>query len=139
MVIVARFVWVFPATYLPRLSKRVRDRDPSPPWQWPFRIPSPVRGAVSARRRAGAALALPNGEGFPTGTSFCLSVSALFNHHASGTWARAASVIRWLGSRKPGREEPFGGAASEITARRDALADALRSLDAMAEDRELSR
>src|SRR5205823_14641081 len=35
-VIVARFVWVFPATYLPRwLSARVRQRDPSPPWQLP--------------------------------------------------------------------------------------------------------
>src|SRR5256714_3372371 len=35
-VIVARFVWVFPATYLPRfLSARVRKRDPYPPWQLP--------------------------------------------------------------------------------------------------------
>ena len=31
-VIVARFVWVFPATYLPRyLSGRIRDHEPSPP------------------------------------------------------------------------------------------------------------
>src|SRR3954465_12704856 len=37
IVIVARFVWVFPATYLPRLmSQRLRARDPSPPWQWVF-------------------------------------------------------------------------------------------------------
>src|SRR5437762_10502352 len=35
-IIVARFVWVFPATYLPRfLSARVRKRDPYPPWQFP--------------------------------------------------------------------------------------------------------
>src|SRR3981081_261991 len=34
MVVVARFAWVFPATYLPRVLKRVRERDPSPPWQW---------------------------------------------------------------------------------------------------------
>src|SRR5215207_1081340 len=33
-VIVVRFVWVFPATYLPRrLSRRLRDRDPSPSWR----------------------------------------------------------------------------------------------------------
>src|SRR5437868_5177348 len=33
MIIVARFAWVYPATYLPRvLSKRLRERDPSPPW-----------------------------------------------------------------------------------------------------------
>src|SRR5262244_1412726 len=33
--IAARFVWVFPATYLPRwLSPSLRKRDPSPPWTW---------------------------------------------------------------------------------------------------------
>src|SRR6185369_7844929 len=36
VIIVARFAWVYPATYLPRLLKRVRTRDPSPPWQWVF-------------------------------------------------------------------------------------------------------
>src|ERR1700736_899879 len=35
VVIVARFVWVYPATYLPRwLSPSLRWRDPLPPWQW---------------------------------------------------------------------------------------------------------
>jgi monovalent cation/hydrogen antiporter len=33
-VIVVRILWVFAATYLPRfLSKRLRERDPYPPWQ----------------------------------------------------------------------------------------------------------
>jgi len=37
VVIVGRFIWVFPATYLPRrLSRRIAERDPSPPWQGPF-------------------------------------------------------------------------------------------------------
>ena len=35
IVVVARFVWVFPATYLPRwASKSLRRRDPSPPSWW---------------------------------------------------------------------------------------------------------
>src|SRR5205085_5078022 len=34
VIIVARFAWVYPATYWPRLINRVRTRDPSPPWQW---------------------------------------------------------------------------------------------------------
>src|SRR6476661_805007 len=56
IVIVARFAWVFPATYLPRLWRRLRERDPSPPWQWVFVIAfTGVRGAVSLA----AALALP--------------------------------------------------------------------------------
>src|SRR4029077_20123827 len=37
VVIVARFVWMYPAIYVPRwLSASLRRRDPSPPWQWPF-------------------------------------------------------------------------------------------------------
>jgi Na+/H+ antiporter len=33
-IIVVRLVWVFPAAYLPRaLSRRLRERDPYPPWQ----------------------------------------------------------------------------------------------------------
>ncbi|MBV8601908.1 MAG: Na+/H+ antiporter [Candidatus Eremiobacteraeota bacterium] len=55
--IVLRFVWVFPATYLPRmLSRTLRERDPYPPWQYPFIISwSGMRGIVSLT----AALALP--------------------------------------------------------------------------------
>jgi Na+/H+ antiporter len=56
-VILTRFVWVFPATYLPRaLSARVRERDPYPHWRnvtivsW-----AGMRGVVSLA----AALALP--------------------------------------------------------------------------------
>ena len=66
-VIVVRFLWVFPATYLPRkLSPSLRERDPSPPWQAPAFIGwTGMRGAVSLA----AALALPlttdTGEPFP--------------------------------------------------------------------------
>jgi len=66
IVIVARFAWVFPATYLPRLSKRVRERDPSPPWQWVFAIAfTGVRGAVSLAAALALPFALPGGEDFP--------------------------------------------------------------------------
>jgi len=56
-VVVARFVWVFPATYLPRwASERIRRADPYPPWQSPALISwAGMRGAVSLA----AALALP--------------------------------------------------------------------------------
>jgi CPA1 family monovalent cation:H+ antiporter len=56
-VIVIRFLWVFPATYVPRaLSKRIREADPYPPWQYPALISwTGMRGAVSLA----AALAIP--------------------------------------------------------------------------------
>lgn len=56
-VILARFVWMFPATYLPRwLIPVIARNDPSPPWQWPFALAfTGVRGIVSLA----AALAIP--------------------------------------------------------------------------------
>jgi len=55
--IVVRFVWVFPATYVPRwLSPRLRQREPAPQWQDPFVIAfTGIRGVVSLA----AALSIP--------------------------------------------------------------------------------
>ncbi len=55
--IVVRFIWVFPATYLPQLmSTRLRHSDPAPPWQHSFVIAfTGVRGVVSLA----AALSIP--------------------------------------------------------------------------------
>jgi CPA1 family monovalent cation:H+ antiporter len=48
-VIVLRFIWVFPATYLPRwLVPAINRRDPSPPWTTPTVIGwAGMRGAVT--------------------------------------------------------------------------------------------
>jgi CPA1 family monovalent cation:H+ antiporter len=56
-VIVVRIVWVFPFTYLPRrLSRRIRERTPYPPWRHTLIVAwTGMRGAVSLA----AALALP--------------------------------------------------------------------------------
>lgn len=52
-VIVARFVWMYPATYLTRLIPRVRQRDPSPPWRVPTVLSwAGMRGVASGRFRA---------------------------------------------------------------------------------------
>jgi CPA1 family monovalent cation:H+ antiporter len=60
VVIVARFVWMYPATYLPRLIPAVGDRDPNPPWQYPTVLAwAGMRGVVSLA----AAIALA--ENFP--------------------------------------------------------------------------
>jgi Na+/H+ antiporter len=56
-VMVTRLAWVFPLTYLPRLLfRKVREREPSPPWQQPLIVGwTGMRGAVSLA----AALAIP--------------------------------------------------------------------------------
>jgi Na+/H+ antiporter len=56
-VILARIVWVFPATYLPRLIPRIGRADPNPPWQMPLAISwAGMRGVVTLA----AAFALPS-------------------------------------------------------------------------------
>jgi CPA1 family monovalent cation:H+ antiporter len=55
-VVIARIVWVYPATYIPRMIPAVGRRDPNPPWQAVFVVGwSGLRGVVSLA----AALALP--------------------------------------------------------------------------------
>jgi monovalent cation/hydrogen antiporter len=77
-VIVLRLVWVPIFTYVPRfLFRRIRERDPYPPWQAPAIISwSGIRGGVSLA----AALALPTG--FPDRdlivfVTFCVIVVTL--------------------------------------------------------------
>src|SRR5262249_30553834 len=57
VIIVTRFVWIYPAAYLPRwLSPSLARRDPLPPWRWIFFLAFVgVRGVVSLA----AALAIP--------------------------------------------------------------------------------
>ncbi len=47
-------------------------------------------------------------------------------------------VVRWLGLARDGRSEHIAEHEQEITARREALNAALKSLDAITDDRELS-
>jgi monovalent cation/hydrogen antiporter len=47
-VLLLRPVWVFPATYLPRLIPAVRRKDPAPPWQFPAIVSwAGMRGVVT--------------------------------------------------------------------------------------------
>ncbi len=140
MVIVARFAWVYPATYLPRmLSKRLRERDPSPPWQWAFVISfTGVRGAVSLAAALALPYALPSGEGFPYRDLILFVSFGVIFITLVGLGLGLPLVVRWLGLAQAGRAEHLAERESELAARREALAAALKSLDAITDDRELS-
>ena len=129
-VIVVRFVWVFPATYLPRLmSRRLRERDPYPPWQYPALISwIGMRGAVTLA----AALAVPRltdaGDPFPGRDliiflAFCVILFTLVVQGLS-----LPGVIRMLGL------ESDGDAAREESLARirasEAAVDRLAELEA---------
>jgi CPA1 family monovalent cation:H+ antiporter len=65
--VVVRFAWVFPTAYLPRrLSRRVRDREPAPPWRYPVVISwAGMRGPVSLAAAAALPLTTESGAPFP--------------------------------------------------------------------------
>jgi Na+/H+ antiporter len=139
MIILARFAWLYPATYLPRLIKRVRLRDPSPPWQWVFVLAfTGVRGAVSLAAALALPFALPGGEVFPYRDLILFVSFGVIFITLVGLGLGLPPVVRWLGVAQAGREEHLAAHEAEIAARREALAEALKSLDAMTDDRELS-
>ena len=67
VVIAARFIWVYPATYLPRwLIPSLSRRDPAPSWRWPFLIGFVgVRGVVSLAAALAIPLTTASGDAFP--------------------------------------------------------------------------
>ena len=140
IIIIARFAWVYPATYLPRLiSKRLRERDPAPPWRTTFVIAfTGVRGAVSLAAALALPFALPSGEAFPYRDLILFVSFGVIFITLVGLGSGLPLVVRWLGVTKDGRNEHLAEHEAEIAARREALDAALKSLDAITDDRELS-
>jgi CPA1 family monovalent cation:H+ antiporter len=139
IVVIARFAWVFPAIYLPRLSRRLRERDPAPPWQWSFVIAfTGVRGAVSLAAALALPFALPGGEDFPYRDLILFVSFGVIFITLVGLGLGLPAVVKWLGLAQAGRAEHLAEHESELAARREALAAALKSLDAITDDRELS-
>jgi Na+/H+ antiporter len=139
MIVIARFIWTFPAIYVPRMIKRVRLRDPSPPWQWAFVISfTGVRGAVSLAAALALPLALSDGSPFPDRDLILFVAFGVIFITLVGFGLGLPAVVRWLGVAQAGRNERFAELESEITARREALDAALKSLDRITKHREIS-
>jgi CPA1 family monovalent cation:H+ antiporter len=65
-VVLVRILWVVPATYLPRLSKKSRARDPIPTWQNVALVAwAGMRGVVSLAAAFALPFVLNDGNAFP--------------------------------------------------------------------------
>jgi monovalent cation/hydrogen antiporter len=139
VVIVARFVWTYPAIYVPRwLSPRLARRDPSPPWQWPFALAfTGVRGMVSLA----AALAIPfvteRGQPFPHRDLILILTFAVILVTLVGQGLLLPTVIRALGLANAGRREHAVEKRQEFAARRKAIEAAEERLEALRRERNL--
>ena len=139
VLIIARFVWVFPATYLPRwLIPAVARRDPSPPWQWPFMLAfTGVRGVVSLAAALGIPLTLASGAPFPHRDLILVITFGVIIVTLVGLGSMLPAVIRWLGIARGGAEERLRERESELSARFETLEVAQKRLDEMASERTL--
>lgn len=119
-VILARIVWVFPATYLPRrLSRAIRERDPSPPARAVFIVSwAGMRGAVSLAAALGLATDFPERE-LVLFLTFCVILATLVGQGLTLPW-----LIRRLGV--VARDGPDN---EEVRARLVAVEAGLRRLD----------
>ena len=139
VVIAARFVWMYPAIYVPRwLSASLRRRDPSPPWQWPFVLAfTGVRGIVSLA----AALAIPfasaDGSPFPARDLILFLTFSVILVTLVVQGLMLPFVIRPLGLAHAGRRERHAQRVEEEHARRQAIEAGIARLEQLALERDL--
>src|SRR5262249_32928145 len=140
IVIVARFIWVFPATYLPRwLSPALRKRDPSPPWTWTFIIAfTGVRGVVSLAAALAIPLTLASGARFPHRDLILFITFGVIIVTLVGLGLMLPLVIRWLKLGHDREAEEEQEYARELTARHEAMEAALHQVEEDARTRGLS-
>jgi Na+/H+ antiporter len=139
VVIVARFVWMFPATYLPRwLVPSIARDDPAPPWQWPFALAfTGVRGMVSLAAALAIPLTTDSGELFPDRDRILFLTFSVILVTLVGQGLLLPTVIRALGLANAGRLERETERAQESAARRQSILAASRRLDELAAQRKL--
>jgi len=147
LVIVVRPIWVFPVAWLSRLSKRVRTRDPMPPWQAIAVISwCGMRGVVSLAAALALPMTLADGRPFPERDlvlflTFCVILATLVLQGLSLPW-----LVKFLGvkdSRDDTHERQtrahLAEAAlkhlGELAGKENANAAALRRISEMYEDR----
>jgi CPA1 family monovalent cation:H+ antiporter len=137
--IAARFVWVFPATYLPRwMIPPIARSDPSPRWQFPFFLSfTGVRGVVSLA----AALAVPystqTGAPFPERDMILFVTFGVIIVTLVGQGAMLPAMARWLGLTRLGTQEHRLDLEAELAGRQAALQRVIDRLENLVTDREV--
>src|SRR4030095_267985 len=98
-VIVVRIIWVFSASYVPRfLSKKIRAKDPYPPWQHTAIIGwSGMRGVDSLAAALAIPLTVQNGTPFPGRDLILFLTYAVIFATLVLQGLSLPAIIRWLG------------------------------------------
>jgi CPA1 family monovalent cation:H+ antiporter len=139
-VILARFVWIFPATYLPRwLSPSLARRDPAPPWQCAFFLAFVgVRGVVSLAAALAIPLSTQAGTPFPDRDLILFVTFGVIVVTLIGQGLLLPSVVRRLGLTRHAADEREREQKAELAARSNALEVAQSRLEKLAAEGEVS-
>ena len=139
VVIVARFIWMYPAIYMPRwLSASLRRKDPAPPWEWPFILAfTGVRGIVSLAAALAIPFATADGHPFPGRDLILFLTFSVILVTLVLQGLMLPLVIRALGLAHAGRRERHADHLEEQQARRQAIEAGIARLDRLASERDL--
>ena len=122
-VIVARFVWVFPAAYFRRLSPRVQRHEPRPRWQFVTVVCwAGLRGGASLVLAAAIPTVTAAGTPFPSRDLIIAITYAVILVTLLGQGFTLAPLLRWLEVRETGEEERREEIAARLRASKAALA-----------------
>jgi len=141
VVILARFAWVFPAVYLPRLLfPPIARADPAPPWQWAFLLAfTGVRGIDSLAAALAIPLATAAGSAFPNRDLILFLTFSVICVTLVGQGLVLPAVIRALGLANAGAQEHRTERDAELQARRQAIDAGIRRLEELARERRLPK
>jgi CPA1 family monovalent cation:H+ antiporter len=128
VVMAVRFIWLFPATYLPRkLFPSIARKDPMPPWGIVIALGwAGMRGIVSLAAALSIPLTLPSGEEFPFRNlliflTYVVILITLVIPATTLPW-----LMRWLGIKDGGESR-----RDEVVARLALLEAVLREIDSL--------
>jgi len=136
VVIVSRFIWVYPAVYLPRwLSPSLARRDPVPPWQWVFVLAFVgVRGVVSLAAALAIPLTTAAGTSFPDRDLILFITFGLIVVTLVGQGLLLPRIVGRLGLAQHASEEREREHEAELAARSGALDVAQSRLEGFVAD-----
>jgi monovalent cation/hydrogen antiporter len=140
IVIAARFVWVFPASYIPGwLIPAIRRNDPDPHWKWVFIVAfTGVRGVVSLAAALAIPLTIEGGAAFPYRDLILFATFGVIIITLVGQGLMLPGVIRWLDPPDDSTTEHRAERQAELEARNEAVRAARQHLERLTVERGLN-
>ena len=138
IIVIARFIWVYPSVYLPRwLSPALARRDPVPPWQWDVLLGFVgVRGVVSLAAALAIPLTTASGAPFPSRDLIIFVTFGVIVVTLIGEGLALPSLVRWLALPHDAEDERRREQDAEIAARLETLRVAEGRIKGLAADGE---